>query len=48
MTLILGSMTKARAWKGVGQKCNMGLTFTLARVQECVHPNSDPINDDRM
>jgi len=29
-------MTKARAWKGVGQKCNLGVTFTLSRMQESV------------
>ncbi len=30
--LNLGFATKARACKGVGQKCNMGVTFTLPRL----------------
>jgi len=31
-----GLVTKARAWKGVSQKCNPCVTFTLPRVQESV------------
>ncbi len=34
--LSLGFAIKGRAWKGVGQECNMGVTFTLSRVQESV------------
>jgi hypothetical protein len=29
-------MTRARAWKGVGQNCNPRVTFTIPRVQESV------------
>jgi len=32
----LGLMTKARAWKGAGQKCTQEVTFTLLRMQESV------------
>jgi hypothetical protein len=32
----LGFATKARAWKGVGWKCNLGVTFTISRVRESV------------
>jgi hypothetical protein len=28
----LALVTKARAWKGVGQKCNLKITFTLLKV----------------
>jgi hypothetical protein len=34
--LSLGLVTKARAWKGAGQKCNPGITFTLLGVRENV------------
>jgi hypothetical protein len=30
-------MTKAKAWKGVGQKCNPGITFALLGVQKSVN-----------
>jgi hypothetical protein len=32
--LNLGPVTKARSWKGVGQKCSPGITFTFPRVWE--------------
>ncbi len=34
--LNLGFATKAKAWKGVDQKCNLGITLTLTflKVQE--------------
>jgi hypothetical protein len=32
----LGLVTKARAWKGVGQKCNLRITFTFLKVWENV------------
>jgi len=32
----LGFVTKARACKGAGQECNMGVTFTLLGVRESV------------
>jgi hypothetical protein len=25
----LGLVTKAKAWEGAGQKCNLGITFAL-------------------
>ncbi len=28
----LGLMTKAKAWKGADQKCNLGITFALLRM----------------
>ncbi len=31
----LGLATKARAWKGAGRKCNLGITFTHLGVREC-------------
>jgi hypothetical protein len=34
--LSLGLVTKARAWKGAGQKCNPRITFTLPGVRESV------------
>jgi len=35
-TLTLGLWPKQRAWKDEGQKCNLGVTFPLPRVQESV------------
>jgi hypothetical protein len=32
----LGFITKVRAWKGAGQKCNPKITFTLLGLQENV------------
>jgi len=32
----LGLATKARAWKGVGQECNLRITFTLLGLWENV------------
>jgi hypothetical protein len=32
----LGLVTKTRAWKNVGRECNLGVTFTLLRVQGSV------------
>jgi hypothetical protein len=34
--LSLGLMTKAKAWKGAGQECNLGVTFTLSGVRKSV------------
>ncbi len=45
----LGFMTKVRAWKGAGQKCNPKITFTLLGMQENVRewahtlPNELPL-----
>jgi hypothetical protein len=42
-------VTKARAWKGVGQECNSGVTFTFLGVRESVRewaqtlPNGLPL-----
>jgi len=30
----IGLVTKVRAWKGVGQECNLGVTFTFSGMQE--------------
>jgi len=27
-----GLVTKAKAWKGAGQKCNLGVTFAFPRM----------------
>ncbi len=32
----LGLVTKAKAWKGVNQKCNLGVKFTLLGMQKSV------------
>jgi hypothetical protein len=34
--LNFGFTTKVKAWRGASQKCNLGITFTLLRVQESV------------
>jgi hypothetical protein len=34
--LNFGLVTKAKAWKGVGRQCNLGVTFTLLEVQKNV------------
>jgi len=34
--LSLGFMTKANAWKGVGQECNLGVTCAFLGVQGSV------------
>jgi len=36
MTLTLGLWPMQGAWKGVGRKCNLGITFTFSGVQESV------------
>ncbi len=32
----LGLVTKARAWKGAGWTCNLGITFTFPRIRKSV------------
>jgi len=34
-TLTLGSRPKQGAWKGAGQECNLGVTFTFKNAREC-------------
>ncbi len=35
-TLTLGLQPRQKVWKSVGQKCNLGITFTFLGVQESV------------